>query len=364
MLRNVKFRVVGSVVAVAVLAFATAGQGGDLDPPPGPIEPTMKTLDQVEPRTLIVPTDGAKGGDGRQMPIPCPAGLITLPGSYVLTAPCTVTAGLNGIDIMADNVTVDLKGFTIEGLAGSLDGIVVTGAHKNITIVNGTIAEMGQNGIAAPGADQCRISNLRVTDSDPGAFDGIRIKSGTIDNCLVQGSSPMFLGSGDAIEVDGNSTITSCTVGAWATGIRAGTWSRVTDCNVVWTGSGGIIAANDTVVSNCSLSLIIDETGTSAAIEVTTGCHVFGNTIIGGALIGSNGIHVTGLNNRIEGNTFEDDHMVTGIEVTGPDNLIIKNKVRVPGGTPYNIAAGNTWGNITVVGPGPFLADPWANLQY
>src|SRR4051795_11624319 len=83
--------------------------------PPGPPAPTMKTLDQVEPRIPIDTTHTP--GDGASM------FRIDLPGSYYLTGNVTGQSGKNGIFVAASNVTIDLNGFTLAGVAGSLNGI-------------------------------------------------------------------------------------------------------------------------------------------------------------------------------------------------------------------------------------------------
>src|SRR5688500_15425661 len=82
--------------------------------PPGPPAPTMKTLDQIEPRTAIstLPTT------------------ITQSGSYYLTKNLTGVSGQNGIVINADKVSLDLNGYSVDGVPNSLDGIIVAGQSE------------------------------------------------------------------------------------------------------------------------------------------------------------------------------------------------------------------------------------------
>src|SRR6185295_16428367 len=79
--------------------LSTALAQGPLTPPGAPA-PTMKTLDQVEARTLISSAPFT----------------ISQPGSYYLTANLTVSSG-NAITIAASGVTLDLNGFTISSTA-------------------------------------------------------------------------------------------------------------------------------------------------------------------------------------------------------------------------------------------------------
>src|SRR5688500_13089480 len=86
----------GALVALWLCVGLAFGQGS-LEPP-GPPGPTMKTLDQVEPRTPI-----------DTLPI-----FLTQSGSYYLTRSFAQAFSIvDAITITADNVTVDFNGFTI-----------------------------------------------------------------------------------------------------------------------------------------------------------------------------------------------------------------------------------------------------------
>ena len=84
-------------VALLLTALPCAAQG-PLSPPGAPA-PTMKTLEQIEPRT----------------PISSAGYVISNSGSYYLTSNLTAGAGEVGITVSADDVTIDLNGFTLTG---------------------------------------------------------------------------------------------------------------------------------------------------------------------------------------------------------------------------------------------------------
>ena len=88
---------------VLVTMMATRAYGGPLDPPGAP-GPTMKTLQQVEPRTPI--------SQPASFPIQ-----INASGSYYLTENITGVPGQMA-SINASNVTIDLNGFTLYGGGG------------------------------------------------------------------------------------------------------------------------------------------------------------------------------------------------------------------------------------------------------
>jgi hypothetical protein len=92
--------------------------------PPGAPTATMKTLDQVEART----------------PISSAPFTINQSGSYYLTGNLTVSSG-TAITIAADQVTLDLNGFSISSTASpaSGSGVHVSGLRRNVTVRNGHI---------------------------------------------------------------------------------------------------------------------------------------------------------------------------------------------------------------------------------
>ena len=119
--------------------------------PPGAPAPTMKTLDQIEPRTPI-----------------SQLGLSIGSGSYYLTANLSLVFaqnGMSGLRITGNDVTIDLNGFELAGLAGTDAGIFIGGGVSNVTIRNGTIRNWGGNGINGAGNARVRVENVRVINN-------------------------------------------------------------------------------------------------------------------------------------------------------------------------------------------------------
>ena len=102
-----------------LLAAALGGiiwvSAGDLNPPVGPVIPTMKTLAEVEPRIAVNAINTP--GDTNAL------FSITEPGSYYLTANVVGVVGKDGIVIQVSDVTLDLNGFALIGVPGSRRGI-------------------------------------------------------------------------------------------------------------------------------------------------------------------------------------------------------------------------------------------------
>jgi hypothetical protein len=76
-------------------------------------------------------------GDGAGFPV-----MINQPGSYRLSGNLTVPIGMNGIEINADNVTLDLNGFSITG-PGAFPNLgigIVSTDHQRMAIGNGSIS--------------------------------------------------------------------------------------------------------------------------------------------------------------------------------------------------------------------------------
>jgi parallel beta-helix repeat protein len=306
---------------------------GPLDPPAGPPAPTGRFGPRTEIHAASTP------GDADSL------FKITQPGSYYLGGNVAGVAGKHGIEIDADDVTLDLNGFALTGVAGSLDGIVggeFPATRTDVMIRNGTVADWGQNGIRFELGFNVQLTDLRVARN---------------------------AGRGILLELGAGNTVTNCAaIYNGLSGIDAGNGSTVNLCTVLYNEQDGIVVANGSSVTGCTST----QNG-GDGIEVGSRSFIASNHCVEngpGAASGA-GIHVVGNNSRIEGNNVS--HNDRGIDVDGTNNIIVKNSAsnNVDGTTPSNytfpLGVLNAVGEIVNVTSTITInetASAWANFEY
>ena len=230
-----------AVIATLTALFVLAPLGnlvaqGDLTPPGAPT-PTMKSLDQIEARTPITQA---------QLPY-----TINAAGSYYLTSALSVAGG-DAITVTADNVSLDLNGFAITSTAANATGtgILLSGGHRNITILNGFIngSVVDNGGVFSGGGFNNGISYIG------NAPFNVRVTGVAVGGCKINGIN---LGAG----VQNTSTVQSCT--AYIIGVAGFTANDVSHSSVFDCGGNGIIA--DTAVDCYG-----ETNGTGAGINAVT----------------------------------------------------------------------------------------------
>lgn len=290
----------GSIGCGGVMVCCGLVLGGDLNPPAGPVNPTHKTLTEVEPRIAINGTNTP--GDATALFV------ISQPGSYYLTGNITGEAGKHGIVITALGVSIDLMGFQMLGVPGSGAGIISTGAIAT-TVRNGHVYTWGGDGVHLEG-NSLIVENI-ISESN--------------------GGWGIFLNSNYP-----GSRITGCSVGQNTLGgITAAQAGLVERCVVYFHPSApGIVGSSATRIERCVLwncnpgiQFLFNFGGGGAFDNSMFGCPV--------------GILASGTSARFERNiisTTQTSHV--GLRATIAGNDFIDNIV-YGSGDHYDFAVGN-----------------------
>ncbi len=292
--------------------------------PPGAPAPTMKSLDQVEPRIPINATNTPGDADSLFK--------ITQPGSYYLTGNLTGVAAKYGIEVAASNVTIDLMGHSLLGAGGSLSGIATPStSYNNLTVRNGVITGWGGNGIQLSGSGSL-VEKIHASDNTIGIFV---THQAIVRSVTASRNTSLGIGTG------GDALVESCVCFQNGTGITTGFRSIVTGCSVTFNNIGsGISVGGGSTVTACTVVA-----NTSDGIRVTAGCVVTDNNCNGNGNAAGDGagIHATSIKNRIvDNNCVGADR---GIDVDLAGNIIFRNTCS-DNTTNWSIAADNVFGPI------------------
>jgi hypothetical protein len=343
------------VVVINLVIFAPGVFAQGALTPPGAPAAMFKTLQQVEPRTPI-----------SSLPF-----TISAPGSYYLT---TNLAGTGGIAINASHVSIDLRGFTLDGTGSGANGFSIGTARTNIYIANGIIRNWGGDGIQGfSAAVHLRIENLHAAYNGGTGFDlgrfcearncsatrngggGFNANNGTLFfGCIASTNTGVGFAGSNGRQViqqcisEGNTTdgffgstllIKDCVATRNGRHGLAVSSSHVKDCMASDNGTNGISGGLGSFISDC-----LAERNGEDGIEVSGSCRVVNNHCFdNGRTVTGAGIQVTSTGNHIEGNRVVTNDR--GIDVTAGQNLIIRNSAQFNGAFNYVIAAGN------IVGP-------------
>jgi hypothetical protein len=284
-------KLVTGLLGCGLAAQMTWAQG-NLTPPSAP-GPSMRTLEQLEPRRPI-----------SSLPY-----TINMQGSYYLTTNLTGQAGTNGITILSDNVSLDLNGFALIGVTGSLAAIRIDpdNTRRNIAIHNGTICGWGQWGIYGHFGEYLIIHD-----------------------------------------------VFACSNGVY--GISAGSGSIVTRCTSMGHSSSGFWLYSGSMITEC-----IARKNSGAGIDLYWRNVAKENSCSDNT---KEGIKVSFAGNQVDANKVADNQ--TGIRTTDASsaNLIVRN-VASGNTTNYSLHATNAVGPIvSCAGSVITNTNPWSNFSY
>jgi len=288
----------GGLAAGAFLA--STANAGPLTPPPGPIAPTPGP----EPRIPINSTNTPGNVSPNLF-------RITAPGSYYLTGNIVGQAGRNGISIESSGVTLDLMGFNMQGVPGSLDGIRTTtvgfAALWRIVIRNGSVSDWGANGIKT-------------------SFRGGSIEAMHVSNNGAWGIHDEF---GNSVRISGCTALNNGFEVANGGGIRTRGYSLIHACHAQSNTGTGIQAEDSSTIMDC-----ISYSNSGDGIFADRQCMAIRNNCI---INGRAGIQLTTLS-RAEDNMCAFN--VVGIRAVSDRNFIARNTCAT-NSTNWIIAAGN-----------------------
>ncbi|TKJ38606.1 MAG: hypothetical protein CEE38_02575 [Planctomycetes bacterium B3_Pla] len=309
-------RIVMSLLSLAGLAvFSVTAGGGGLELV-APLAPVKKTLNDLEPRTPI-----------SSLPY-----TISAAGSYYLTG--NLTSDANGILVYADNVTIDLAGFSMIGPGSGTSYGIYMNRRRNVEIRNGTVQGfMGSyrqgGGIYEDSGTGHRVIGIRAVANGCGI--ALRGSGHLVKDCTVVENNSYGIHIGQSCTVTGNTcygnhdrgitTYSNCTV-------TGNTCCDNGNQGILCEGSGGSTVTGNTCQGNW------------VGIQVLDGCTVTGNTARKNQ---HSGIFVR-MGSLVRNNTLRDNEQYN-IYVEHPGNAIEENLVtNSPNGIYFN-SAGNFFSN-------------------
>jgi parallel beta-helix repeat protein len=268
------------IIMIAIFVVCSLAHAGDLEPDTAPA-PTMKTLQEVEPRKPI-----------SSLPY-----TIDTSGSYYLTS--DLNSADTGITVTVDNVTLDLMGHTITG-SGKY-GIYMNG-RENVEIKNGTVRGFADRGVYDDyNGGGNRIINIRAL-SNGGAGIILMGNSHLVKECIAAHNGHAGIYVLNDCTVTGSKVHNNSFAGIYAQQgcLISGNTMYNNSSRGMQTGSGCTIIGN-TAYNHTNADGIMTGEGCTIAhnstydnhvgIKAGTGCSVIGNTAYSNNLYGIDAGH-------------------------------------------------------------------------
>jgi hypothetical protein len=339
----------GLAVCAAVLS------AGPLQPAAGPVGSTMKTLTEVEPRTALSAT--STPGDATSVY------KITAPGSYYLTGNIDAPAGKSAVNIAADNVTLDLNGFKVNGPSGTVT-LINAGFYARTTLRNGKVVG-GGTGVSV--GEMSRVASVDVMGCSQVGFSGD-------SECTFTDCGADWCGNGGFYVPNWRTVMERCHAGyCTGNGFSVGKDSRLVSCTATHnTGHGFDLCG---VATGCTSSENGEEGFITTFSTVIESCTARDNTGTGFKLYSSTARGCTSLSNSSYGYDLIEDSTLTGdkaaenavsaVRVSGSLSVIEGCTLRGVGGFPVVAMVSNVSGvrierNSLYQGTYAVTADPTA----
>lgn len=312
---------------------------------------------------------------------------ITQSGSYIVTQKLS---GTSGITIQANNVSIDLNFFSLNGNAGNTaSGITVSGTRTGVTIYNGYIQGWGEDGISAATAnsfvglhlqllnnggdglvcgDACTLEQCHALSN---GLDGLdtgnqsRVEHCTATANLDTGiesenrceiSQSVCSSNGDQGVITGAESIIAHVTSFQNNhyGIRAGNHNQIHDCIASSNGFSGFYISNAGYAFG-NLSKLNSQHGYEAGQDVVLLDNVADSNTGNGFLSSFNG-------GKLDNNNSSDNAI--GYEITGTDWLIIKNTASGNLVNAFSISGSNKLATIITVANLNTNTNPYANISF
>lgn len=310
-----------TIIAAAITTTTALAQ---LTPPPGAVQGTDRVREQADARIPINAETTPQSTFGQFT--------IINPGSYYLESNIEYDASAAKeilLLIDADDVTIDLNGFTIDGRAGSAGALFAVGSedvYERITIRNGTIRDSFRNLVELASFNQLTLEDLTL--SNPAGQNSGRPAPGlragndlVIRRCRFDETGGIVARDRAVIE---RCVLTSSSVGAE---INAGTHALLDSCEI---DAHDIAIGADAVLRDTRLDHLDDLTiGERAVLRdcvsvaaPLAGDIFFGtNSVIEGSRFEGQFINLLEAEGVVfRGNAFVDSGVLNGSRVTVIDN--------------------------------------------
>jgi len=283
------------------------------------------------------------------------------PGHYYLIKTLAGVSGQHGIVIQAADVSLDLAGFSLTGVSGSLNGVRIELSVQNVSISNGIIRDWGGNGIASNFDYQAKVKlwNLRCVSN---AGSGVGVGYVVAQSCEFSGNGAVGLTCNqealltDCYSADNGShglitgarsVVRGCIIrGNAGDGLRVGRGSVVGTCQSSGNAGDGVEVTNSgfaedgTVITDCVSSNNADSGLRGAANTQVESCGFHNNNLMGLSLQSGSSAR------RCAANSNDEGIVVTGF-VTVQDCVANGNATGIKAGPFAGIVGCQAMGNTS-----------------